>query len=92
MSFQICDDALALQKTCLHPTTHKPLVRSVIGGVDNSLEGHQEGMTHVFIFEFENEDDRKVYHQEDVKHRKFSEDLSNLAAKMTIVDFSPGVF
>lgn len=52
----------------------------------------QGGMTHVFILEFDNEEDRMVYQQQDERHRKFSEDLSNLAAKVTMVDFCPGVF
>ncbi|KAL2753205.1 hypothetical protein ACRALDRAFT_1065445 [Sodiomyces alcalophilus JCM 7366] len=88
----LCEEALALKDQCLHPTTKKPLVQSVTGGIDNSTEGQQGGMTHVFILEFDNEEDRRVYQQQDERHRKFREDLSTLAAKVTMVDFCPGVF
>ena len=49
------------------------------------------GMTHVFVFEFDNEDDKSLY-QEEVPRREFTEALSRVAAKYTIVDFTQGVF
>lgn len=32
---------LALQTTCLHPTTNKPYIKAIIGGKDISSEGRQ---------------------------------------------------
>ncbi|EGY19535.1 hypothetical protein HYQ45_002285 [Verticillium longisporum] len=88
----ICDGALALKASCLHPTTGQPLIKSITGGIDQSTEGRQGGMTHVFVTEFETEDDRRIYVNEDQQHRKFCEQLSDMTAKISIVDFAPGVF
>lgn len=48
-------------------------------------------MTHVFIFEFDNEDDRSLY-QEQGQRREFTEAVTKVAAKYTVVDFTQGVF
>lgn len=48
-------------------------------------------MTHVFIFEFDNEDDRSLY-QEEEQRREFTEAVTKVAAKYTVVDFTQGVF
>ncbi|CRK33667.1 hypothetical protein BN1708_016267 [Verticillium longisporum] len=37
----ICDGALALKASCLHPTTGQPLIKSITGGIDQSTEGRQ---------------------------------------------------
>lgn len=51
----------------------------------------QGGMTHVFVFEFDNEDDKSLY-QEEVPRREFNDAVAKVAAKYTIVDFTQGVF
>ncbi|KAM0277085.1 hypothetical protein ACHAQH_006093 [Verticillium albo-atrum] len=88
----ICDGALALKDSCIHPTTGRPLIKSIKGGIDHSTEGRQGGITHVFVTEFETEADRSIYVNDDEQHRKFCKDLSDMAAKISIVDFAPGVF
>ncbi len=54
-------------------------------------DDEQGGMTHVFVFEFENEDDKSFY-QEEVPRREFNEAVAKVAAKYTVVDFTQGVF
>jgi hypothetical protein len=48
-------------------------------------------MTHVFVFEFDNEDDKCLY-QGIEPRREFTEAVSRVAAKYTVVDFTQGVF
>lgn len=50
-------------------------------------------MTHVFIVEFEDEENHRVYRsEENLPQKEFAETLSKLAANYTILDFTPGVF
>jgi len=82
---------LALKSTCLHPTSQKPYVKSLLGGRDNSPEGLQKGITHAFVVEFDNEKDRDYYAKEDPVHRKFVESLGGMV-NAQVVDIRPGVF
>lgn len=49
-------------------------------------------MTHAFILEFENDQDRDYYLNKDPYHKEFVARLQGLIDKITIVDFSSGVF
>ncbi|MCJ1347007.1 hypothetical protein MMC31_005227 [Peltigera leucophlebia] len=86
------DCMLALQSACVHPTTNQPYVKSIIGGKDNSPEGLQNGITHVFIAEFETDDDRKYYLDKDPAHIAFKQRLGPLLERAQVVDFVPGSF
>ncbi|MCJ1343946.1 hypothetical protein MMC31_002145 [Peltigera leucophlebia] len=83
---------LALQTTCLHPTTNKPYVNAIIGGKDISSEGRQNGITHAFIAEFENAVDRQYYMGTDPAHKEFVESAKSVLEKVQVVDFVPGMF
>ncbi|EON64574.1 hypothetical protein W97_03807 [Coniosporium apollinis CBS 100218] len=87
-----CKRMLALKNDCLHPTTNKPYVKSSIGGRNNSPEGHARGLTHAFVSEFENEEDRKYYLEKDPAHLSFVESLGPVVQNVCVVDFTPGVF
>ncbi|KAI1654465.1 stress responsive A/B barrel domain protein [Daldinia decipiens] len=87
-----CARMLALGPNCIHPTTQKPYVKVHGGGKDNSLEGKQLGMTHVFVFEFESDEDRAYYLQKDPAHMEFVSSVINLLDKLQAVDFTPGEF
>ncbi|KAF3763117.1 stress responsive A/B barrel domain protein [Cryphonectria parasitica EP155] len=88
----VCDRMLALKDNCVHPQSKKPYVKMGMGGRDNSTEGHQGGITHVFISEFENEEDRQYYLKEDPAHLAFVKSISGIVAKAQVVDFTPGIF
>ncbi|RPA88235.1 hypothetical protein BJ508DRAFT_300589 [Ascobolus immersus RN42] len=88
----ISSSMLNLATTCLHPATGKPYIRSGIGGTDNSPEGLQAGYTHVFVVEFESEEDRNYYVNEDPVHKKFKEGLKGKVEKALVVDFEKGIF
>ncbi|KAK6953335.1 hypothetical protein Daesc_005638 [Daldinia eschscholtzii] len=51
-----------------------------------------QGMTHVFIFEFESEEDREYYLNKDPAHTEFATGVINLIEKLQAVDFTPGEF
>lgn len=89
---KVCDAMLALKDNCVHPETKKPYVKTGKGGKDNSPEGRQNGISHVFVSEFENEKDREYYLNQDPAHLAFVKSLDGVVAKAQVVDFTPGVF
>ncbi|KAF2096717.1 hypothetical protein NA57DRAFT_78313 [Rhizodiscina lignyota] len=87
-----CARMLALKDKCLHPTSKALYVKSMVGGRDNSPEGHQGGFTHGFVAQFENEEDRAYYLNEDPAHLEFVKSLGPIILNVRVVDFEPGVF
>ncbi|KAI6868207.1 hypothetical protein KC318_g18629 [Hortaea werneckii] len=88
----VCKRMLALKDTCIHPTTQKPYVKSYGGGRDNSPEGHQGGFSHGFVSEFQSEEDRKYYLEQDPAHLEFVASLKGIVGNVRVVDFEPGKF
>lgn len=88
----VCDRMLALKTNCVHPETGKNYIKSAVGGKENSSEGLQNGITHVFVSEFESEEDRAYYISKDPAHLAFVQSLGTVVAKAQAVDFTPGVF
>ncbi|KAF2642361.1 hypothetical protein P280DRAFT_447676 [Massarina eburnea CBS 473.64] len=94
-SFQIKDvtsKMLALKKSCLHPNTNRPYIRSITGGKDNSIEDLQNGVSHAFIVHFESNEDRTYYVSDDPVHQAFKEAAGPYLEKAIVVDFQEGVF
>ncbi|KAN0067481.1 hypothetical protein V8E54_014350 [Elaphomyces granulatus] len=83
---------MKLKDICLHPQTKLPYMRASFGGRDNSTEGLQHGMTHVFVEEFETEEDRKYYLEKEPGHKEFVKSLGGLVEKVQVIDFIPGIF
>lgn len=52
----------------------------------------QNGITHVFVSEFDSEEDRQYYLEEDPAHLAFVKDIAGIVGKGQVVDFTPGVF
>ncbi|KAJ9132559.1 hypothetical protein NKR19_g9264 [Coniochaeta hoffmannii] len=88
----VCDRMLALKNNCVHPDTKKTYIKSAVGGRENSKEGLQNGITYVFVSEFENEEDRAYYINKDPAHQEFVKSLASVVDKVQAVDFTPGVF
>ncbi|OCK75386.1 stress responsive A/B barrel domain protein [Lepidopterella palustris CBS 459.81] len=88
----VCKRMLELQHNCIHPTTQKPYINSVVGGRDNSPEGHQGGFSHGFVCQFENEEDREYYVKKDPMHLAFVKSLDGILQNVRVVDFEPGKF
>ncbi|ORY60971.1 stress responsive A/B barrel domain protein [Pseudomassariella vexata] len=87
-----CDRMLALKTNCVHPETKQEYVQTSVGGKDNSPEGLADGITHAFISQFENEEDRKYYLTDDPAHLSFTKSIGPLLDKAQVIDFMPGVF
>ncbi|RDW78071.1 stress responsive A barrel protein [Coleophoma crateriformis] len=87
----VCARMLALKENCIHPTTSKQYIKSGVGGKDNSPEGISNGITHAFVFEFENEEDRQYYLEKDPAHLAFVKSIGGVVSKAQVVDFVPGV-
>ncbi|OIW26866.1 stress responsive A/B barrel domain protein [Coniochaeta ligniaria NRRL 30616] len=88
----LCDRMLALKTNCVHPETKKTYIKSATGGKENSAEGLQNGITHVFVSEFENEEDVAYYTHKDPAHLAFVKSLGAVVSKVQVVDFAAGVF
>lgn len=88
----VCDRMLGLKQTCLHPTSQKPYVVESSGGKDNSPEGHQGGLTHGFVVQFANEEDRDYYALRDPVHIAFAKSLAGIVEKVTVLDYTVGKF
>jgi len=48
-------------------------------------------MTHGFVMEFDNEEDRMYYLKKDPEHLRFVKSLDGLVTNVTVVDYVPGV-
>ncbi|KAL4939978.1 hypothetical protein BDV06DRAFT_197705 [Aspergillus oleicola] len=88
----LCKRMLALKDNCLHPTSQTPYILSSSGGVDNSPEGRQEGITHAFVVEFASAADRDYYVEKDPAHLEFVSTLGGVVEKAQVIDYTNGVF
>ncbi|KAF2479117.1 hypothetical protein BDY17DRAFT_327908 [Neohortaea acidophila] len=88
----VCTRMLALSQKCVHPITRQPYVKSYGGGRDNSPEGLQGAFTHGFVSEFQNQEDRKYYLEQDPEHLAFVATLKNVVMNVRVVDYEPGKF
>jgi len=88
----VCDRMLELKDQCIHPTTKSPYIKMAVGGKQSSPEGLTGGITHTFVVQFENEEDRKYYLEKDPAHLAFKNSLGAVVKKVQVVDFTPGTF
>ncbi|KAH8690115.1 stress responsive A/B barrel domain protein [Talaromyces proteolyticus] len=83
---------LNLKTECLHPGTARPYIISLRGGRENSIEGLQNGLTHIFVMEFQTTEDRNYYVRADPAHLLFAQSIVPVVAKTQVVDFAAGVW
>uniref|UniRef100_A0A093UQA2 Stress-response A/B barrel domain-containing protein n=1 Tax=Talaromyces marneffei PM1 TaxID=1077442 RepID=A0A093UQA2_TALMA len=98
----IVQQMLDLKNECLHPGTSRPYIISSKGGRENSIEGsqtarlypsrYQNGLTHIFIIEFNNCEDRDYYVRSDPAHLLFLQAARSFIDKVQVVDFAAGVW
>ncbi|KAK1625194.1 stress responsive A/B barrel domain-containing protein [Colletotrichum phormii] len=88
----MCESMLALKDNCIHPTSNKSYIKSLVGGLDCSPEGLQDGITHIFVAEFESVEDRDYYLAKDPAHQAFMKQVGSAIIKARVTDFTPGVF
>jgi hypothetical protein len=56
------------------------------------MESLQGGITHAFVVEFDDEEDRKYYLEKDPAHLAFVKSVGAVVKQVQVVDFAPGVF
>ncbi|KAL2160353.1 hypothetical protein VTH06DRAFT_1526 [Thermothelomyces fergusii] len=88
----VLEGVRSLKDNCIHPTSKKPYILSIKIGKDNSPEGLQNGMTHGFVIEFASAEDRDYYVNTDPVHQSVVKSLKEVLEKITVVDFSDGVY
>ncbi|OAQ72047.1 stress responsive alpha-beta barrel [Pochonia chlamydosporia 170] len=93
---QCCDEMLGLKEQCLLASTGKPYIVRSKGGKDVSIEGLQNGFTHIFVVEFDSVADRDFYVKEDKAHHafvgKWITSADSIVSKALVMDFAPGSF
>ncbi|KIW63351.1 hypothetical protein PV04_10202 [Phialophora macrospora] len=89
---EFCDDMLGLRDACLHPTSGRPYIVASSGGVDNSPEGAQGGLTHGFVVEFASKEDRDYYVSEDPVHQAFVKKNRPRFDDVRVIDYEKGVY
>jgi hypothetical protein len=52
----------------------------------------ENGFTHAFVLEFENEEDRNFYVKQDEAHLAFVATLEGLVEKAQVLDYTPGKY
>ncbi|KAB8263714.1 hypothetical protein BDV32DRAFT_119037 [Aspergillus pseudonomiae] len=64
-----------------------PYIVSMKAGCDNSIEGLQNEISHVFVSVFANERDRDYFVKEDRVHLGLVASVKGCLAKVQVVDF-----
>ncbi|KAJ5364566.1 stress responsive A/B barrel domain protein [Penicillium cataractarum] len=85
---EVCSRMLALKDNCLHPLSQKPYIKSSFGGLDNSIEGLQNNISHAFIVQFDSAADRDYYVRDDPVHQEFVRGLDGILEKAQVIDFT----
>ncbi|PYH76803.1 stress responsive A/B barrel domain protein [Aspergillus uvarum CBS 121591] len=83
---------LNLKEKCIHPETGKPYIVSSTGGKECSIEGMQDGITHVFVVVFASVADRDYYAQKDQAHLDYGASLLPIVEKVLVVDFAQNIY
>ena len=59
------------------------------GGLNNSHEGREDGMTHAFVLIFASEEDRDYYVDHDPVHAEFKQMAAECTERIVVVDYEP---
>ncbi|KAL2260091.1 hypothetical protein VTK26DRAFT_6012 [Humicola hyalothermophila] len=87
-----CANFLSLKEKCMQPNSKHTYIQSITGGRDISNEKLQDGLTHAFVVQFGNTDDRNYYVEHDPAHQEFKKEIDPLVEKVTVLDFTNGKF
>ncbi|KAJ6083212.1 Major facilitator superfamily domain general substrate transporter [Penicillium canescens] len=75
----------ALKDQCVRAESKTPYITNQMAGKDISVENKTGGFTHVYVTQFDNEEDRDYYHAE------FGKIVGPLFKSAQVNDFVPGV-
>ncbi|KAH7245254.1 hypothetical protein BKA59DRAFT_511208 [Fusarium tricinctum] len=83
---QAMDDVKSLKAKCVLPDSRHPYIKSITAGKDNSVEGLQNGFTHMIIIFFENVEHRDYYAKSDPAHLALVAGLSPVLNGLQVLD------
>ncbi|KAK4870165.1 hypothetical protein LT330_005219 [Penicillium expansum] len=83
---------LALKDQCVRAESETPYITSQMAGKDISVENKAGGFTHVYVTQFDNEEDRDYYLRKDAAHAEFGKIVGPLFESAQVNDFVPGAF
>ncbi|KAJ5378384.1 hypothetical protein N7509_011503 [Penicillium cosmopolitanum] len=81
-----------IKEKAVHPTSGKPLVKSLIGGKNNSPKGYNKGYDYAFTWDFETPEDRDYYTFKDPYHTSITPVILDAIENIIVVDFTPHEF
>ncbi|KAH8684082.1 hypothetical protein BGZ61DRAFT_59889 [Ilyonectria robusta] len=76
----------SLKDKCVLPDTPEPYIKSITAGVDNSIEGLQNGFTHMIITVFETAEHRDYYAKSDPAHLALGGGLGPVLEGIQVLD------
>ncbi|KAM0415793.1 hypothetical protein ACHAPT_013254 [Fusarium lateritium] len=79
-------DLKALKNQCVLPNTQGPYIKSITAGADNSIEGLQNGFTHMIVTEFETIAHRDYYAKSDPAHLAVGASLGPVLEGLQVLD------
>lgn len=83
---------LDLKNQCIDPSTQKPYIKSLTGGINNSPEGRNNGYHYGYVVEFASAEDRDYYLNEDPATQAFFKVATPVIQKFQTLDYEAGVF
>ncbi|KAF3802568.1 hypothetical protein GCG54_00014274 [Colletotrichum gloeosporioides] len=79
-----------LQHECVHPSTQKPYIISIVSGKNSSIVPNKYGFTHSTKIEFENAEDCAYFIKEDPAHKVLFPMFHSLTEEILVMDYTPG--
>ncbi|KAM0543279.1 hypothetical protein ACHAPJ_012363 [Fusarium lateritium] len=83
---QVMDDLKSLKAKCVLPDSKQSYIKSITAGEDNSVEGLQNGFTHMIITTFESVEHRDYYAKSDPAHLSLGAGLGPVLHGLQVLD------
>ncbi|KAG9228826.1 hypothetical protein BJ875DRAFT_388593 [Amylocarpus encephaloides] len=83
---EILSSLKALKDSCVRPGTQKKYITSLRAAADCSIEGFQNGFTHMVVTEFDSIADRDYYATKDPIHLALGAGLPPFVAGLQVLD------
>ncbi|KAH6982455.1 hypothetical protein EDB80DRAFT_882783 [Ilyonectria destructans] len=85
---QVIADLKSLKGKCVLPDTQEPYIKSITAGADNSVEGLQNGFTHMIVTVFESAEHRDYYAKSDPVHLALGGGLGPVLEGLQVLDIN----
>ncbi|KPM38219.1 hypothetical protein AK830_g8344 [Neonectria ditissima] len=82
----VISDLKSLKEKCVLPNTQQSYIKSITAGADNSIEGLQNGFTHMIVTVFETAEHRDYYAKSDPAHLALGGGLGSVLEGLQVLD------